>query len=307
MQGLEISEKYFWELGAPMLEQKFSEYRNRIAAGLVGEGSDCYGFDDEISRDHDWGPGFCLWLDKPVYEAIGQKLEIELAKLPAEFAGFSRSVSDWGKGRIGVFEIGSFYKKYIGFECLPQSNLEWRSIPEINLAAATNGRIFTDPPGDFNRFREGLKQFYPEDVRLKKIASRCMSIARSGQYNYVRCARRKEEVAARYVEAEFYSDVISVVFLLNRQFKPFFKWMHRAVRPLPILGESIYKLLLDIVTSLGHIKKSQLMEEVCALIIEELRKQDLSYSTSPYLLDHGPIVQSKIKDSEIRKINVWLE
>jgi hypothetical protein len=307
MQGLEISEKYFWEFGAPMLEQKFGEYRNRIAAGLVGDGSDCYGFDDEISRDHDWGPGFCLWLDKPAYETIGQKVISELAMLPAEFAGFSRSVSDWGKARIGVFEIGSFYKNYIGIERLPQNNLEWRTIPEINLAAVTNGKIFSDPLGDFSRFREGLKLFYPEDVRLKKIASRCMSIARSGQYNYIRCARRKEEVAARFVEAEFCSDVISVVFLLNRQYKPFFKWMHRAVRPLPILGESIYKLLFDIVTSLGHIKKSQKMEEACALIIEELKNQALSDSASPFLLDHGPIVQTKIQDPEIRKINVWLE
>jgi hypothetical protein len=71
MQGLEIAEKYFWKYGAPLIDQKFNQYKGRIAAGLVGDGSDCYGFDDEISQDHDWGPGFCLWLNKTDYAAIG--------------------------------------------------------------------------------------------------------------------------------------------------------------------------------------------------------------------------------------------
>lgn len=45
-----------------MLEAKFSEDLDKIAVGLVGEGSDCFGFDDKISRDHDWGPGFAIWI-----------------------------------------------------------------------------------------------------------------------------------------------------------------------------------------------------------------------------------------------------
>jgi hypothetical protein len=308
MRGLEIAEKYFWEYGAPMIEQKFGNYKNNIAAGLVGEGSQCYGFDDEISRDHDWGPEFCLWLNYQDYTAIGTQLTDELTRLPTHFEGFGRrEISEWGKGRVGVFEIGNFYKRFIGIDHVPNSLREWRIIPETSLAAATNGKVFTDPSGEFARFRDGLKSFYPEDVRLKKMASRCMAIAQLGQYNYRRCIERKEFVAAQYIEAQFYAQTISLVFLLNLQYTPFYKWMHLAMKGLPVLGDVVYRLLNEIATSLGTGKKMRQIEETCAVIIDELRKEGLSDSSSAFLLDHGPIIQSKIQDSELRNSDVRME
>ena len=187
-------------------------------------------------------------------------------------------------------------------------------VPEENLAACTNGKVFVDPLGEFTAFREGLEGFYPEDVRLKKIASRCMTAAQSGQYNFMRCVRREEYLAAQYAETRFCADVISLVFLLNREYRPFYKWMHRAVKRLPLLGEQVYDLVLETVTTNEpdlmegpYDKKGRLMEETAALIIDELRREGLSDSPSGFLLDHGPAVQSRIQDPEIRGLDVWID
>jgi len=308
MKGLDLCERYFAEVGAPMINEKFRGYENRVAAGLVGDGSECFGFDDEFSRDHDWGPSFCLWLTKQDFEAIGSDLQVEVDRLPREFGGYSaRNESAWGSGRVGVFEIGQFYRKFIGLDRPPESLLEWRKIPEINLAAATNGKVFVDHPGEFTFFRHNLKEFYPEDVRLKKIASRCMTIAQSGQYNYPRCVKREEYVAAQWAETKFITDTISTVFLLNKQYRPFYKWMHRAMKSLPILGDQIHQLVTDLVATHDYNRKAILMEETSQVLIGQLRQGNLSDSESDFLLDHGPIVQSKIQDSQLRSIDVWIE
>ena len=54
MKGIEISKAYFNEYGLPMLNNDFLEILPYLCVGLVGSGSDCYGFDDETSRDHDF-------------------------------------------------------------------------------------------------------------------------------------------------------------------------------------------------------------------------------------------------------------
>ena len=53
MKGLELAKAYYEEYGRPMIREKFPDYEGRIAVGLAGEGSECFGYDDEISRDHD--------------------------------------------------------------------------------------------------------------------------------------------------------------------------------------------------------------------------------------------------------------
>ena len=307
MKGLTLCERYFNQFGLPMIFEKFSEVSHRIAAGLVGDGSDCFGFDDEISRDHDWGPGFCLWLTTEDYHRFGESLSYQMEMLPKTFLGFGpRMESEWGFGRIGVFEISTFYRNFIGLEKIPATPEEWLYLPEHSLAACTNGKVFYDALGEFSAWREKLLLFYPEDVWLKKIASRCMTMAQFGQYNFVRCIRRKEFVAARYAETKFCADLMSMIYLLNKTYTPFFKWMHRGLADLPKLGKWGYSTVLKLTTINSPQEKAEIIEQICRMIIAELNHLGLSGVKSPFLLDHGPAVQENIKDGSLRNRNVWI-
>ncbi len=307
MKGLELSEKYFKACGLPMIQEKFRQYSSWIAAGLVGDGSECFGYDDEISRDHDWGPGFCVWLKEDDYQAFGMDLQHEISLLPQNFSGHGpRRTSKWGSDRVGVFQISDFFSKFIGRDRLPETNDDWLFIPENALAACTNGKVFYDPSGKFSHWRDILLKFYPEDVRLKKIASRCMTIAQFGQYNFERCLKRKAYFAAQYAETKFCADVISFVFLLNRRYTPFFKWMHKALGELPVLGEWTRLNIAHLVTAADHEEKTVIIQEICQKMIDTLQDQGLSDSKSDFLLEHGPSVQSKIRDNRLRQRNVWI-
>ena len=302
VKGLELAEKYFQIFGLPMLQTGFSEYTGRVAAGLVGPGSECFGFDDTISRDHDWGPGFCIWLTEKDYAEIGSRLQKEYLGLPQSFEGYGpRKISRGEEERTGVSEITVFYRRYIGMNHIPQSLEEWILIPDQALAVCTNGKIFYDPLGEFSKWRERLVRFYPEDIRLKKIASRCMTIAQSGQYNYERSIKRKEFFAAQFAETQFCSDVISMIFLLNRKYCPFYKWAHRAVKELFVLGEPIHYRITDLIKASEYRQKIQIIEDISSLIIKELARQHLSESSSDFLLDHGRAVHRKIRDQKLRK------
>ena len=61
MKGLELAEQYYVNCGKDMLAQ-FPQALPFLAVGLAGSGSECCGYDDETSRDHDFEPGFCIFL-----------------------------------------------------------------------------------------------------------------------------------------------------------------------------------------------------------------------------------------------------
>ncbi len=320
MKGLELAEKYYEEYGHQLVAECCDAAKDRIAAGLVGEGSECYGFDDELSQDHDWGPGFCLWLTSADYTEFGADLQERYDALPKSFKGFERMIEGPHAGkRTGVFEITDFYRRFIRYDHVPSTLAEWRSLPETYLATATNGRVFADPLGEFTAFRDGLLAFYPQDIRLKKLAARCASAGQTGQYNYNRSVARGELVAAYCALSTFMEAAISIVYLLNKRYRPFYKWMHRGMKDLPVLGAECFRLLADLCAESGcradggrtaaevFEGREEIVEKVSALIIAELTVEGLSDSESDFLLDHAHEVQARIENQALRSLHVMVE
>lgn len=298
MKGLELAEQYYKTYGEPMLNERFPELKDRAAAGLVGMGSECFGFDDAFSADHDYGPSFCLWLTAEDYRQFGEALQQAYAELPGSFQGVSkRQESLQGGGRVGVLSIEGFYQSLIGLPRPPQTEAEWLSVPEEALAAAVNGKVFADPVGKFSAIREKLISYYPEAVWKKKMAQCAALMAQSGQYNYSRCMARGEWVAAQLALAEFVKSSMSMAYLLNRKYAPFYKWMHRGIKELTILSEvgDMLLLLTDVTDAKaawqsdgeGVDKCCLIIEAVCQVIVQTLQEMKLTDSSDSYLETHA--------------------
>lgn len=273
-----------------MLEAKFPFLLERIAAGRVGEGSECFGLDDAFSQDHDFGPGFCIWLEEPLFQKYGSALSDAYWALPSPFAGFSRPDGGPFLDRVGIFSIPAFYRRFLGTAGLPETEQQWFSIPQEALAMCTNGNIYTDPVGAFSAARQYLLAYYPEQVRLKKLAAHCAIASQAGQYNYDRCVRRGDHCAAIWAIQQFLYHYQAAVFLLNRRYQPYGKLSSRALCRLPLLGQEAGSLLSLI--RLEATRTAQVIEQLCSLLADALRTQGLSYKTGSFLLDHGAAIQS---------------
>lgn len=310
-KGLDIAEGYFRDVCYPMLEAEFSEYLPRMAAGLVGEGSECYGFDDLISRDHDFGPSFQIFIPAKDMDIYGNKLKKRIEELPKSYGCFeARNTCGLGEGRTGVLTIEGFYDKYLSIHEVPKTLSIWRQMEDIPLSTATNGRVFMDNLGEFSRIREGLLAHYPKDVLLKRLAYHCTQIAQSGQYNLPRCLKRKQYVAATHALDEFVTHYSSFIYLINRTYKPYYKWEHEGLKTLPILGKTSYDELgkLVLIPLQSNPKYAIfVVEELCKKLILYLQEQKLTDNNTDFLLYHVPSILSHIQDEGLRTSNPWLE
>ena len=275
VSGPKLARAFWTQMGKPMIAAKYPQYAGRIAAGLVGHGSECYGCDDAYSQDHDFGPRFCLWLTDEDYAAIGEQLEADYEALPRKFsvdaqghvtfeaharsdasgafpsAGAGSPVTPRAQGanrRDGVFRIGDFFESITGYRTAPAQTAphEWLMLQESTLAAATNGEVFADPTGLFSKTRQGFKNM-PDDVRLALISRRLGMIAQAGQYNLPRSLKRGDGAAAWLSIHEFVQATASLVFLVNVpmvvDYMPYYKWQFAALRK---LSGSMFALLPNV-------------------------------------------------------------
>lgn len=309
MKGLELCKRFYYEHGEKMLKNEFSDILDKIAIGLIGGGSECLGYDDELSQDHDFEGGFCIFLpgEDIVDRKTAFKLERAYSKLPKEFMGFKRApLSPVGGNRHGVIRISDFLMDKTGTADGALSLREWLRVPEQALLEATNGQIFYDGLGELTRIREALS-YLPEDIRLKKLAGHLLNMAQSGQYNYLRCVERVESGGAQLAIFELVKSALCVIFLLNKKYIPYYKWSFRALLELDVLS-SLHDPLEYLISSANTPslakEKQEIIERVCSLIIDELRTQGLTNYCGDELEGHAYSVNNHIGCAEVRNLHI---
>lgn len=234
-RGAELSEGFYRELVAPVLQNRFPELA--YAAARLGSGSDVLGLDDERSADHDFGCRLNLLLDQdgaalvvPVTSALEESLPESFRGWPVRFTVSWRpsaavnadvaTVADFASGRLGVDPTQ------------PMGIVDWLCLTGQAVLEVVAGPVFHDGTRELSVVHEVLA-WYPDDLWLYVMSA---GWARLGQELPVvgRAGERGDEAGSRVIAARLARDIIHLAFLVERRWSPYPKWTGTALRQLPM-------------------------------------------------------------------------
>ena len=307
ISGRELCKQFYEAFGRAMIENDFPDYKDRIAVGLVGEGSDCYGFDDAASRDHDWGPGFCMWVSDEVYEAIGDQLSESYNALPKEFMGYRRLESPRGSGRLGLHRISKFYERFLGIEIHQPEDLQkldFGALYDYQLACVTNGEVFVDEEGTFTRIRETLMAGFPQSVLYRRYAESMTRFAQTLQYNYKRMFLRKDYITADRMLMQGIYHGMEIYHFMANVYPPHEKWLYQSTRRIDT-DRSFLPAVEQLYSYVGRKEEDtpdhveRIAEAIGSSVANALYQVDIISDINPYLAYHNEELLAKANYVEL--------
>lgn len=297
--GLDLCKQFYNQHGEGKLKSEFPKLFERMSIGLVGNGSDAHGFDDIYSRDHDWGPGFCIWLAAKDYEKYYAEVEELYESLPVIFKGVIRNATPQGSGRLGVHSVHEFYDTVLEGKSIKPGGISWNKIREYNLYAATNGEVFKKGCTIFDDIRKELKMYYPDEQYILNLAKGAHNMSQSGQYNFARMLKRGDYVSASLMFSQFVESTMDVCYLLNRKYAPYTKWKFKGMEEFTKLMD--VKTYLEIIVEQGmqSPKSQDIIEIISERILEELVVEGYTTHGSDFLEHHLENILSSIEKREL--------
>jgi Domain of unknown function (DUF4037) len=238
VQGLELSRRFYFEAVRPILDRRLPRLDH--AAALIGWGSEVLGFDDETSRDHQWGPRLQLFVREPESRhAIAMSLA---AELPTDIAGFPTNfgpTEEPGMLKMTAIEAGpvehrvetlllpDYLRAFVGVNPLEAfTTADWLATPAQRLLELTAGEVFSDSIGDLTRVRE-LLAWYPHDVWLLVMAGHWRRIAQF-EHLHGRTGLTGDDLGSRLLGAALVRDLMRIGLLQRRRYPPYPKWIEAA-------------------------------------------------------------------------------
>ncbi|MFB9327083.1 DUF4037 domain-containing protein [Paenibacillus aurantiacus] len=306
MKGLELCKLFFFQEGLPRIKETAPEVLPYLAAGLGG-GSQCHGNDDEVSRDHGWGPGFAIWLPKEIKSSYIENLRIALELLPKQYLGYGWSNPEEAKYSCPILNNDEFMMVKIGVTYAPVSDTEWLNISEEKLFEITHYPIFYDEFGEMSNRFDSFKKYYSEDVWKKRLASHLQEAWKWDVQYVKRSVKRGDIISASLLWGRYVEHIMKVVFLLNHRYAPYEKWLYREFLKLPLFGQQVGEIISRGVHHPADISK--LTEDIEKIIIEELENlsfkpvniPDAAYPKSTLkLLEYSMGVLDAIKNPDLK-------
>ena len=103
---------------------------------------------------------------------------------------------------------------------------------------------------------------------------------------------------------DFARAAASCVFLLNRQYMPFYKWMPRALRALPLLGGETAERLRRLLADPLNADAPAQIHALCALLADALREGGYTALEGCDMQAIGLNIQAQLTDPALKQLPV---
>ncbi len=251
--GLDLARAFYHEAVQPVLAKHHPRLPH--SAALLGSGSEVLGFDDAVSRDHNWGPRLQLFLSASDHDRLSASISQTLRRhLPYQFRGYATNWSapkqendDQGtqllvptdngevNHRVELLTIDSFMRAHLGLGSDRKlRSADWLSIPQQKLLAFTSGEVFHDALG-----LESIRQrfaFYPRAVWFYLLACGWQRIAQD-EHLAPRAGSIGDELGSRLIAGRLVRSIVLLCFLMERRYAPYPKWLGSAFQQLACARE----------------------------------------------------------------------
>jgi len=325
--GLELCRTFYWEIVRPLLDQHFPDLPH--AACRIGPGSEVLGFDTQMSMDHHWFPTVLIFLDEENMHLGPEIHEMLRWQFPPLFRGFPTNLAPIpGEPGTYIMELKSnppmnhtihpstvqeFFSSQLGwsdFENIQPS--DWLFTPTQILRTLTSGAVYYDNVGILTKIRSILT-WYPTDVWLYLMAAGWHRIDDS-EHLMPRAGYTGDELGSALIGASLVRDIMSLSFLIEKQYAPYPKWFGTAFQQLDcagVLSPILQRVLLaetwqprEAALVAAYLHLAQMHNQLG--ITRKLPEDVSSFHERPFKVIHGDLfaeaVLEQVQDPEIQEI-----
>ncbi len=284
---IDVSRQFFFEVLEPILERHFPEETRRTTFGVFGYGSEVLRLDDEYSADHHWGIRINALMPEEMFQQRNAEiLRVVEREMPSTFRGHNlREGLSGGKG-LSLTSLEGYLRRTIGLTTVPETYAEWLSVPEEDIMHIINGEIWMDDTGQFTAIRQAFLNYYPEPVRLRRIAHWCRYFSGMGSYALKRAILRYNEWYASITFARALRLGTQLAFLLDKQYCPYDKWTMAFFVRLPRMAYPLTPIINEAVSlATPWARKLELLNQM-ADVIDQTLVDDGILQPHPQFTDH---------------------
>jgi uncharacterized protein DUF4037 len=236
--GAELARHFHSDVVAPLLARAMPGLG--YAAGRLGSGSDVLGFDDAMSRDHDWGCRLTLLVDDADRGAVPRIGELLARELPESYRGHPvRFPVTWDPvagHKVEVATVAGFAASRLGVD--PTGGLsvpDWLVLTGQSVLEVIAGPVFTDRTAALAPVRAALR-WYPPDIERYVLAAGWQRLTQEMPM-VGRTAERGDEPGSRLLSARLAGDLMWLAFALSRRWPPYPKWRGTAFGALDLAAD----------------------------------------------------------------------